>query len=137
VFAAPCLQYGVPVSTTLSHEVVETFWTLTSNMWITPASGYSVPYEACDPVEGDSYEIDGVAVSDFVGPGWYGRYGPVRWLELRRWNPSISRRAATSYGAGRTAVKTRSSARDANRAYIAAKRHQLGRADRRITKEIP
>jgi hypothetical protein len=137
VFARPCLDYGVPVSTTLSHEIVETFCDPDVDQWRDTGRGYSVAYEACDPVEGDSYEIDGTPVSDFVTPGWYttGRWkagSRTRWLGtplkpftlapggyvVRRWPDGSEDQA---FGA------------TANRAYIAAKRHQLGRADRRIT----
>jgi hypothetical protein len=34
--------------------------------------GRELAREACDPVEGDSYEIDGVAVSNFVTPEYFG-----------------------------------------------------------------
>jgi hypothetical protein len=135
VFAAPCLQYGVEVSTTLSHEVVETFCDPDVDQWRDTGRGYAVAYEACDPVEGDSYMIGDVAVSDFVTPGWYG--GPAtsrtHWCEpgvdlgrfdlapggyvVRRWPDGSEDQ---EFGA------------HANRAYIAAKRHALGRADRRL-----
>lgn len=138
VFARPCLDYGVPVSTTLSHEIVETFCDPDVDQWRDTGRGYSVAYEACDPVEGDSYEIDGVAVSDFVTPQWFMRpvrgVGRTHWLDtalepfdlapggyyVRRWPDGSEDQ---EFGAR------------ANRAYIAAKRHELGRATRRLTKE--
>jgi hypothetical protein len=133
VFAKPCLDYDVPVSTTLSHEVVETFVDPDVNRWVSTNRGYSVAWEACDPVEGDSYNIDGVGVSDFVTPGWYGRYGRLHWLDngtiaepfqlapggyvVRRWPDGHEDQ---EFGA------------TANRAYIAAKKHALGRTARRL-----
>jgi hypothetical protein len=141
VFAGPCVQYGVPVSTTLSHEVVETFCDPDVDKWADTGYGYSVAYEACDPVEGDSYEIDGVAVSDFVCPAWYGSgvpTGRLHWLD----NGEVDQPFALAPG-GYCVQRWPDGHEDqefgatANRAYIAAKRHQLGRADRRITKEAP
>jgi hypothetical protein len=134
VFARPCLDYGVPVSTTLSHEIVETYCDPDVDQWRDTGRGYAVAYEACDPVESWSYGIDGVDVSDFVTPGWYVRgHGRTHWMlgvdlapfelgsggyVVRRWPD----------GSEDQEFGTR-----ANRAYIAAKRHALGRADRRVT----
>jgi hypothetical protein len=135
VFVKPCLQYGVPVSTTGSHEIVETFCDPGVDRWVDTNRGYSVPWEACDPVEGDSYLIDGVAVSDFVCPGWYGRSGGrLHWLD----NGSISQPFDLAPG-GYVVRRWKDGHEDqefgatADRAYIAARRHQLGRADRRVT----
>lgn len=137
VFARPGLDYGVPVSATLSHEVVETMVDPDVDRWVDTGRGYKVAYEACDPVEGSSYEIDGVAVSDFVCPAWYGKrtlMGRLHWLDdgsvpgafelapggyvVRRWPDGSEDQ---EFGA------------TANRAYIAAKRHALGRTARRLT----
>ncbi|MGH3375108.1 MAG: hypothetical protein ACRDP6_10240 [Actinoallomurus sp.] len=138
VFAKPCLEYGVSVSTTLSHEVVETFCDPDVNRWADTGRGYRVAYEACDPVEGDSYLIGDVAVSDFVTPYWYGErpaggadFAPTHWLG--------SPLAPFTLAPGGYVVRRHPDGSEdqqfgerANRAYIAAKRHQLGRADRRI-----
>lgn len=140
VFARPCLDYGVPVSTTLSHEVVETFCDPDVDQWRDTGRGYSVAYEACDPVEGDSYPIDGVAVSDFVTPYWYmerppsgADFGATRWL------PGGAALAPFDLASGGYYVRRWPDGREdqefgrkANREYIAAKKHQLGRADRRM-----
>jgi hypothetical protein len=142
VFAAPCLQYGVPVSTTLSHEVVETFCDPDVSEWRDTGRGYSVAYEACDPVEGDSYEIDGVAVSDFVYPSWYRADAPLSPPIILDHCRTVTE-ALTLAPGGYVVRRWPDGSEDqefgahANRAYIAAKRHQLGRADRRITKETP
>ena len=136
VFARPCEQYGVPVSTTLSHEVVETFCDPDVNRWVDTGRGYSVAYEACDPVEGDGYLIDGVAVSDFVTPAWY----DPKVIGRRHWLDNGSVAGAFELAPGGYVVRRWPDGSEdqefgatANRAYIAAKRHQLGRADRRIT----
>lgn len=142
VFAQPCLQYGVPVSTTLSHEVVETFCDPDVDKWVDTGRGYSVAYEACDPVEGDSYQIDGVAVSDFVLPSWYGQpNGDARYPQsLTRWCTTAPALQPFDLAAGGYYVRRwpdghedQEFGRQANHDYIAAKRHALGRADRRVT----
>lgn len=131
VFVGPCLEYGVPVSTTLSHEITETYCDPAVDRWVNTGRGYSVPYEACDPVEGDAYEIDGVAVSDFVGPGWYGVGGRIRWMmdhELEPFNLAPGGYVVRRWGDG---TEDEEFGRNANRQYIDAKRHSTGRAMRR------
>jgi hypothetical protein len=138
VFVDPCLQYNVPVSTTLSHEVVETYCDPGVDMWRDSGQGFSVAYEACDPVEGDSYQIGDVAVSDFVCPGWYRSGTPtgrLHWLD----NGSITEPFQLASG-GYYVRRLPNGSEDqvfgsaANRAYIAAKHHPLGRATRRMPK---
>lgn len=135
VFAAPCLQYGMPVSTTLSHEVVETFCDPDVDQWRDTGRGYSVAFEACDPVEGDSYEIDGVEVSDFVTPAWYGdknaSHVSTHWLATSLAPFTL---AAGGYYVRRwpDGHEDQEFGRTANHAYIKAKKHELGRADRRM-----
>jgi hypothetical protein len=65
----------VSISSAASHEILETlgdpfadFWSNQPNL---PDSPLMVALEACDPVEGDSYDIDGIAVSNFVMPEWF------------------------------------------------------------------
>jgi len=63
---------------TLSHEVLEMIADPGINLY---ASGFYtkngrhhrawIPYEVCDPVEENLYEIDGFKMSDFVLPEWY------------------------------------------------------------------
>lgn len=136
VFVRPCLDYGVEPSTTLSHEVVETVCDPDVTGWRDTGRGYSVAYEACDPVEGDSYLIGDVAVSDFVTPAWYMANPPVdarlHWIN----NGSISapfQLAAGGYVVRRWADghEDQEYGREVNREYVAAKRHQLARTARR------
>jgi hypothetical protein len=135
VFAGPCLQYGVPVSTTLSHEVVETFVDPDVDQWRDTGRGYEVAYEACDPVEGDSYPIDGVAVSDFVTPGWYSLYPPtgrLHWLDNGKVTQPFGL-APGGYVVRRfpNGTEDQEFGQQANREYVAAKRHELARTRRR------
>jgi hypothetical protein len=70
VFPKLDAQDGANLSTTISHELLE----MLADPWLTLAAQTSkgfAAYEACDAVEADEYEIDGVKVSDFVTPAWY------------------------------------------------------------------
>lgn len=73
VFARPTLDNGGTttsgpnaISVTLSHEVLELIGDAPANKWVDGPSGSDFCWELCDAVEGDSYEIDGVSVSNFV-----------------------------------------------------------------------
>lgn len=73
VFTDPTLDNGGSVltgadsiSVTLSHEVLELIGDAPANKWVDGPHGSDFAYELCDAVEGDSYNIDGVAVSNFV-----------------------------------------------------------------------
>jgi hypothetical protein len=78
IFAATDQHYGLKWSVTASHELLE----MLEDPWVNicaqaeDASGNVVlfAYEVCDQVESDedSYEIDGVSVSNFVTPAWFG-----------------------------------------------------------------
>lgn len=67
------------LSTTISHEIPEMLADSNANLY---AEGFYygddgrkhhalVGYEVCDPVEADTYDIDGVKVSNFVFPSWF------------------------------------------------------------------
>lgn len=74
VFAATDRQYGEQVSVTLSHEVLEMLGDPWINLTAQSDAGKFYAWEACDAVEADSlgYAIDGVPVSAFVTPHWFG-----------------------------------------------------------------
>ncbi len=64
-------------SALLSHEVCEMVVDPWANLCVQAGPAiYSL--EVCDPVEGQTYAIDGVAVSNFVLPSWFrqGAAGP-------------------------------------------------------------
>lgn len=139
VFAGACLDYGVPVSTTLSHEIAETFADPDVDRWVGTGKGYEVAYEAADPVEGDSYLIDGTAVSDFVTPAWYGkgnRDGSTR----TRWVETAGPLQPFELAPGGYYVRRFPDGSEdqvfgtaANRGYVQAKRSELARTVRRVT----
>lgn len=59
------------ISGVISHEVLETLGDLTVNLWADMDDGRQTALELCDAVEGDSYEVDGIAVSNFLLPAWF------------------------------------------------------------------
>ena len=75
IFANTIIQAGLVPSTTLSHEILEMLvdpfvdslvFKQTSN-----TTGTLIYLEVCDPVESNTYVINGVTVSDFVFPRWF------------------------------------------------------------------
>jgi hypothetical protein len=82
VFTQPILSNGGAldfssnsVSVTLSHEILETVGDRYAHFWSDGPQGLEYALELCDAVEGDSYTIGGVAVSNFVLPQFF-RDGP-------------------------------------------------------------
>jgi hypothetical protein len=59
------------VSCAISHEVLETIEDKYVALWNEWDGIKKVAYEVCDPVEELFYEINGIAVSDFVTPEWF------------------------------------------------------------------
>lgn len=81
VFVDPVLDNGgsalgdkgdpsLAVSAVLSHEVLEWWVDPFCQLWA-DAGTKSVAYEVGDPVQGDSYMVNGVSVSNFVTPAWF------------------------------------------------------------------
>ena len=58
------------VSSTLSHEVLETFIDPNCNLWASDGQGSLYSLEVCDPVEAPTYTVSGVSVANFVTPSW-------------------------------------------------------------------
>lgn len=74
VFAGTDRRFNQSISVTLSHEVLEMLGDPYIDTCIQGPDGKFYAYEAADACEGDqyAYEIDGVKVSDFVTPEWFG-----------------------------------------------------------------
>lgn len=76
-----CKRYGELWTVTLSHEVLELLEDPTAAKVVTgpapnnPQASVYYDLEVCDPTQGDTYDIDGVAVSNFVGRAYFGQYG--------------------------------------------------------------
>lgn len=67
---------GANLSTTISHELLEMLADPFLRLAVQSDDGRFYAYEACDPVEQDEYEIDGVKLSNFVTSNWYTGSGP-------------------------------------------------------------
>ncbi|MCA1841562.1 MAG: hypothetical protein LC723_14905, partial [Actinobacteria bacterium] len=126
------LEYGVPPSTVFSHEVLETFGDPNVDEWVLDrGTDIETPLELCDAVEGDYYEINGVQVSNFLLEPWFGwGSGPRDFLQK---TPAPFTVAPRGYMVISNPDGTTDSimGHNADRAYIRAKSHALGRALRR------
>lgn len=71
---AKALTGDYAISSILSHEVAEMFFDPFCNGWYDTGQGFQVAAEVADPVENDSYLIDGVSVSNFVTLSWFNPY---------------------------------------------------------------
>lgn len=72
------------LAVTVSHELVEASVDPYASLWaFNPITGKVHALEPADPVESDAYDIEGVSVSNFVGPRFYRPGdGPYDWLRL-------------------------------------------------------
>jgi hypothetical protein len=71
VFVEATIMVGDKVSTTACHELAEMLVDPSANLWSDGPHGTLWAYEVCDPVEEDEFEIDGIAMSDFVTPAYF------------------------------------------------------------------
>lgn len=77
VFLECCQECGDEWSVALSHEVLELVADPMNNLTVQGPHPHDRrfqvfhTFEVCDPVQSESYQIDGVAVSNFVLPGWF------------------------------------------------------------------
>ena len=60
----------------LSHEFCEVVGDATANLWADGPRGISHALELCDATQGDTYEIDGVTVANFLYPAYFGLHAP-------------------------------------------------------------
>jgi hypothetical protein len=72
VFVRTTLEHNELVSVSASHELVEMLVDPAINMLSTGPDGSTMyAYESADPVETLSFEVNGVAMSDFVYPSFF------------------------------------------------------------------
>lgn len=72
VFVKTILSERASVSVAASHELVEMLVDPAINLWSTgPERGVFYAYESADPVEEQSFLLDGIAMSDFVYPSYF------------------------------------------------------------------
>jgi hypothetical protein len=74
-FAKTAIQDGIPWEVVFDHEVLEQLMDplvnlLVFSVWQNKTAG--IAYEVCDPVEESIYLINGVPMSDFITPWWFG-----------------------------------------------------------------
>lgn len=89
-FVNPILDHGGlfldgpnSLSATLSHEAIEAACDPYVNLYAFKDETTMEPIEPCDRVQGDSYDIDGVSVSNFLGPrAFRDGPGPYDWMRL-------------------------------------------------------
>lgn len=91
IFAGPIMANGGSImggpnslSCTISHEALEAIGDPYCVWWADMPDGQTEDaLELCDRTESDSYEIDGVAVSNFLGPRAFSDgAGPFDWMSL-------------------------------------------------------
>lgn len=71
IFVKTTLADKQSVSVTACHELAEMLIDPVANLWSEAAGGLEYAYEMSDPVEEDTYYIDGVLMSNFVHPAWF------------------------------------------------------------------
>jgi hypothetical protein len=75
VFVKTTLEDNQLVSVTASHELFEMTIDPIANLWAEAADGTEYAYEMCDPVEEDTFLVDGIQMSNFLHPS---RFEPFK-----------------------------------------------------------
>jgi hypothetical protein len=70
IFVKTTIADGSPVSVTACHELFEMVIDPLTNLWAEYGAKLYA-YEMSDPVEEDTFEVDGVVMSNFVHPSWF------------------------------------------------------------------
>jgi hypothetical protein len=71
VFVKTALANKELVSVTASHELFEMVIDPIANLWAEAKDGTEYAYEMSDPVEEDTFLVDGIRMSNFVHPSWF------------------------------------------------------------------
>ena len=71
VFVETTLKANEVVSVTACHELFEMVIDPVANLWAQAGDGTEYAYEMCDPVEEDTFVVDGLKMSNFVHPAWF------------------------------------------------------------------
>jgi hypothetical protein len=71
VFVKTTLADNQLVSVTACHELFEMAIDPIANLWAQATDGTSYAYEMSDPVEEDTFLVDGIQMSNFVHPSWF------------------------------------------------------------------
>jgi hypothetical protein len=84
VFVKTTIDDGQKVSVTFCHELCEMLIDPLCNLWaLNEKDGKMYAYEMCDAVEDYEFDVEGVAMSDFVHPGFFETtgHGKLDWLD--------------------------------------------------------
>jgi hypothetical protein len=71
VYVKAALESDKTVSITASHELFELAIDPINNIWAEATTRTLYAYEMCDPVEEDTFKVDGLKMSNFVHPSWF------------------------------------------------------------------
>ena len=71
IFVETTLAVKELVSVTACHELFEMVIDPIANLWAQAKDGTEYAYEMCDPVEEDTFLVDGIAMSNFLHPAWF------------------------------------------------------------------
>ncbi|HXO42974.1 MAG TPA: hypothetical protein VN999_16105 [Thermoanaerobaculia bacterium] len=71
VFVETTIEANQQVSVTACHELAEMLVDPAVNLWSEAPDGTLYAYEMSDAVEEEEFEIDGIAMSDFVYPAYF------------------------------------------------------------------
>ncbi|MET4424222.1 hypothetical protein [Bradyrhizobium sp. RT3a] len=82
VFVKTTVSAGQKVSVTTSHELLEMMIDPGAQLWAENNDGFFYAYEMCDAVEEEEYEIDGIAVSDFLYPSFFESWHKARSVQF-------------------------------------------------------
>lgn len=71
VFVKASIRQEEPISVVASHELAEMLVDPSDNLWCLGPRGRLYAYEVCDAVEQEQFDVDGVAMSDFLYPEYF------------------------------------------------------------------
>ena len=71
IFVKTTLEVNQIVSVTASHELFEMVIDPLANLWAEAGDGIEYAYEMSDPVEEETFTVDGIEISDFLYPAWF------------------------------------------------------------------
>jgi hypothetical protein len=71
IFVKTTQSDGQEVSVTACHELFEMVIDPLANLWAEAPDGSEYAYEMSDPVEEDTFLVDGIPMSNFVTPAWF------------------------------------------------------------------
>jgi hypothetical protein len=74
VFVKPAIKSDAAVSVTACHELCEMLVDPMATLWCEGPRGTLWAYEVCDAVEEETFDIAGIAMSDFVFPAYFNTF---------------------------------------------------------------